>query len=71
MEFGDGVVPTWLKFEPSRDDAIAELHWILSIDFTVTRAHQHAAGAWKKGAAHPESKPSPSTEKDSVDPAED
>ncbi|WP_433734432.1 IS5 family transposase [Nocardia sp. CA-129566] len=33
-----------------KDDSIGEVEWILSVDSTVVRAHQHAAGARKKGA---------------------
>lgn len=32
-------------------DARGELDWIVSVDSTVVRAHQHAAGARKKGPA--------------------
>lgn len=34
-----------------KDDAVGEVEWILSVDSTVVREHQHAAGARKKGAA--------------------
>ncbi|MGS2811512.1 IS5 family transposase [Nocardia sp. MW-W600-9] len=33
-----------------KDDSIGQVEWILSVDSTVIRAHQHAAGARKKGA---------------------
>lgn len=30
-------------------DATGDIDWLVSVDSTVTRAHQHAAGARKKG----------------------
>ena len=51
-----------------KDDSVGEIEWVISVDSSVVRAHQHAAGARKKGAARPPSTTSPSTEKDSVDP---
>jgi hypothetical protein len=52
-----------------KDDSVGDVEWVLSVDSSVVRAHQHAAGARKKGAAAPESKPSRSTGKDSAGPA--
>ncbi|WP_427017433.1 IS5 family transposase [Pseudarthrobacter sp. P1] len=43
---------TWQKILDEaivKDDAVGEVEWILSIDSTVVRAHQHAAGARKRG----------------------
>ncbi len=54
-----------------KDDAVGDLEWIISVDSSVVRAHQHAAGARKKGDAATESKPSPATGKDSAGPAAD
>ena len=34
-------------------EAVGDIEWTVSIDSTVARAHQHSAGARKKGAAHP------------------
>jgi hypothetical protein len=34
-------------------DADDDIDWTVSVDSTVVRAHQHAAGAYEKGAAHP------------------
>jgi transposase len=31
-----------------KDDSVGEIEWILSVDSSVVRAHQHAAGARKK-----------------------
>src|ERR671927_1022843 len=33
-----------------KDDAVGNVEWIISVDSSVVRAHQHAAGARKKGA---------------------
>lgn len=52
----------------SLDEAIAV---VVSIDSTHVRAHQHAAGARKKGAARPGSKPSRSKESAWGAPVED
>jgi len=41
----------WLLRELQADaDAAGELDWVISVDSTVVRAHQHAAGA-RRGAA--------------------
>jgi len=32
-----------------KDDAVGNIEWTFSIDSTAVRAHQHAAGARKKG----------------------
>jgi transposase len=57
---------TWQKILDEavvKDDAVGEVEWILSIDSTIVRAHQHAAGARKKGGANPRSRPSQWTAK--------
>ncbi len=54
----DGTWQRILDEAVVKDDAIGEVEWILSIDSTIVRAHRHAAGARKKGAASPETKPS-------------
>lgn len=33
----------------ARADADEDLHWVVSVDSTIVRAHQHAAGARKRG----------------------
>ena len=38
-------------------DARGELDWIVSVDSTIVRAHQHAAGARKKGQGTAASRP--------------
>lgn len=43
---------TWAKVFNAllaRADADEGLNWVVSVDSTVVRAHQHAAGARKKG----------------------
>ena len=52
-----------------KDDAVRQVEWTFSIDSSSVRAHQHAAGARKKGAVAPPSKPSPSTANTSDGPA--
>jgi transposase len=52
-----------------KDDAVGAVEWVISVDSSVVRAHQHFAGARKKGAASAKaSKTSPSRGKTSVDP---
>lgn len=46
-----------------KDDSVGEVEWVISVDSSVVRAHQHAAGARKKGAARPGLKHSRSTGK--------
>ena len=46
----DGTWDRLLAHVQTRSDAVGELVWEVSIDSTVVRAHQHAAGARKKGA---------------------
>ena len=53
-----------------KDDSIGVVEWTFSVDSSSVRAHQHAAGARKKGAARPAgSKTSPSKAKPSGGPA--
>jgi transposase len=47
----------------TKDDSVGEVEFVISIDSTSVRAHQHAAGARKKGAAAKKSKHSRSTGK--------
>jgi transposase len=52
----DGVWGRLLQHVQTHVDAVSEIEWIVSIDSTIVRAHQHAAGApktpAKKGAHH-------------------
>lgn len=50
MWTADGTWQKILDHVIVRDDSIGEVEWIVSVDSTVVRAHQHAAGARKKGA---------------------
>jgi len=36
-----------------KDDAVGKVEWVFSVDSSSVRAHQHAAGARKKGGAGP------------------
>lgn len=47
-------------------DAEEDLNWAVSVDSTIVRAHQHAAGARKKGLRPANRKTTPS-----AGPAED
>jgi transposase len=65
----DGTWDRILDHVVVKDDSVGKVEWIFSVDSSVVRAHQHAAGARKKGDAEPTgSKPSPSTAKGSDDP---
>ncbi|QIY59486.1 IS5 family transposase [Streptomyces sp. RPA4-5] len=48
---GDGTWAHLLEQVQVRDDSAGAVEWTVSVDSTVSRAHQHAAGARKKGAA--------------------
>ena len=53
-----------------KDDSVGNVEWTFSIDSSSVRAHQHSAGARKKGDVPPGgSRTSPSTEKPSDGPA--
>ncbi len=65
----DGTWERLLEHVVVKDDAVGAVEWAISVDPTSVRAHQHAAGARKKGAAHPGSRPWPSTVKHSGAPA--
>lgn len=54
-----------------KDDAAGDLEWVVSVGSTSIRAHQHADGARKKGAALIRSRPLLWPENASVDRAED
>lgn len=51
-----------------KDDAVGDLEWVISVDSTVVRAHQHAAGARKRGDAARHSKTSSLTARRSAGP---
>src|SRR5918998_1106653 len=47
----DGTWDRLLAEVQTKADAVGEVEWEVSVDSTAVRAHQHAAGARKKGAA--------------------
>ncbi|MDI5969430.1 IS5 family transposase [Streptomyces sp. SL13] len=47
----DGTWASLLEHVRVRDDAVGRVEWTIAVDSTVIRAHQHAAGVRKKGAA--------------------
>jgi transposase len=68
----DGTWDRILDHVIVKDDAVGNVEWTFSIDSSNVRAHQHCAGARKKGAAPPSgSKTSPSTAKPSDVPEAD
>ncbi|MGA4803467.1 IS5 family transposase [Streptomyces lavendulocolor] len=46
----DGTWARLLEQVQVRDDSAGAVEWTVSVDSTISRAHQHAAGARKKGA---------------------
>ena len=46
----DGTWDRLLAHAQSKSDAVGEVVWEVSVDSSVVRAHQHAAGARKRGA---------------------
>jgi transposase len=46
----DGTWDRLLAYAQTRSDAVGELEWIASVDATINRAHQHAAGARRRPA---------------------
>jgi transposase len=46
----DGTWDRLLAHVQTKSDAVGEVEWEVSIDSSVVRGHQHAAGAPKKGA---------------------
>lgn len=75
MWTADGTWDRILAAVIVKDDGLGSLEenieLVVSVDSTSVRAHQHAAGARKKGAARPGSKPSPSRGNASAAPGED
>ncbi len=45
----DGTFTRILAAVQAEKDAAGDIDWLVSVDSTVARAHQHAAGARKKG----------------------
>ncbi len=44
----DGTWDRLLAHVQTRSDAVGEIEWVVSVDSTTARAHQHAAGARHK-----------------------
>ncbi|MBB4987580.1 hypothetical protein GGE06_008555 [Streptomyces sp. SFB5A] len=40
-----------LRTAQAKADAAGDIDWLVSVDSTIVRAHQHAAGARKRGSA--------------------
>jgi transposase len=50
-----------LQHVQAREDAVGAVQWTVSVDSTINRAHQHAAGARKRGPCGDEMENSPSS----------
>lgn len=46
---GDGTFDRILRAAQAKADAAGDIDWLVSVDSTIVRAHQHAAGARKGG----------------------
>jgi transposase len=44
----DGTWERLLTHAQTKSDAVGEVEWVVSVDSSVVRAHQHAAGARRK-----------------------
>ncbi|MFF9301794.1 IS5 family transposase [Streptomyces sp. NPDC014764] len=49
----DGTFERMLRAAQARADAAGDIEWLVSVDSTIVRAHQHAAGARKGGLRAP------------------
>jgi transposase len=47
----DGTWDRLLAHAQTKSDAVGEVDWEVVVDATIVRAHQHAAGARKRGRA--------------------
>jgi transposase len=65
----DGTWERILAHVVATADATGAVKWVISVDSTVVRAHQHAAGARKKGAVLLQLRPWWSRARDLVAPA--
>ena len=65
----DGTWARVLAGLQARADAAGLICWDVSVDSTVVRAHQHAAGARKRGACRPSRRPASRTITRSAGPA--
>ncbi|MFE3069193.1 transposase [Streptomyces sp. NPDC059247] len=46
----DGMFDRMLRAAQAKADAAGDVEWLVSVDSTVVRAHQHVAGAGKEGS---------------------
>ncbi|MDN4595232.1 IS5 family transposase [Polycladomyces subterraneus] len=46
----DGTWERLLAHEQTHSDAVSDVEWVVSVDTTIVRAHQHTAGAKRAGA---------------------
>ena len=46
----DGTFERMLRAAQAKADAAGDIEWLVSVDSTIVRAHQHAAGARKGGS---------------------
>ncbi|MQT04389.1 IS5 family transposase [Streptomyces jumonjinensis] len=46
----DGTFKRMLRAAQAGTDAAGDIEWLVSVDSTLVRAHQHAAGARKEGS---------------------
>ncbi|MFD6919688.1 IS5 family transposase [Streptomyces sp. NPDC059944] len=49
----DGTFERMLRAAQAHADSVGDIDWLVSVDSTIVRAHQHAAGAPKRGARSP------------------
>ncbi|WP_328490786.1 IS5 family transposase [Streptomyces zaomyceticus] len=49
----DGTFDRMLRAAQAKADAAGDIEWLVSVDSTIVRAHQHAAGARKGGLRDP------------------
>lgn len=46
---GDGTFDRMLQAAQANADAAGDIKWLVSVDSSIVRAHQHAAGARQRG----------------------
>ncbi|GAA2433554.1 hypothetical protein GCM10010421_23210 [Streptomyces glaucus] len=51
----DGTFERMFRAAQARAGAAGDIEWLVSVDSTIVRAHQHAAGVRKGGSASRES----------------
>jgi hypothetical protein len=49
----DGTFGRMLSGVQAQANAAGDIDWLVSVDSTIVRGHQHAAGARKRGSANP------------------